>query len=109
MHEDQQARLEASSPGYRRTYRTRDWAAELLATGRFGPAHEQELHWSRELEWPLYERWLRSKSYVQAVPDLEGLVAAERASLSQAFPDGRIVEPFVVRLVVVRLASAHAA
>ena len=107
--EEQQARLEASSPGDRRTYRTRDWAGELLATGRFAQAHERTLRWSRELDWPLYERWLRSKSYVQALPDLEAFVSAERASLAAAFPDGLITEPFVVRLVTVRLASAHAA
>lgn len=105
--EDQQARLEASSPGYRRSYRTRDYAGELLGTGLLADADEQVLRWSRTLDWPTYERWLRSKSYVQALPDLDGFLAAERASLADAFPDGRIVEPFVVRLVTVRLASAH--
>ena len=105
--DDQQDRLEASSPGYRRSYRSRDYAAELVATGVFDDAEERTLRWSRELDWPTYERWLRSKSYVQALPDLDAFLAAERASLREAFPDGRIVEPFVVRLVVVRLASGH--
>ena len=102
--EDQQARLEASSPGYRRSYRTRDYTGELVVTGLFGDPDERTLRWSRTLDWPTYERWLRSKSYVQALPDLDAFLAAERASLEDAFPDGRIEEPFVVRLVVVRRA-----
>jgi hypothetical protein len=40
---------------------------------------------------------------VQALPDVEGFVAAERASLAEAFPDGTVVEPFSVRLVVAHL------
>jgi hypothetical protein len=55
------------------------------------------------LDWPTYEQWLRSKSYVQAMNDLEGFVAAERDSLAEAFPDGRIVEPFRTSLWVARL------
>jgi SAM-dependent methyltransferase len=99
-YEAQQARLEASSPGYTRSYRTRDWGAELQETGVFGAVRTWCGGWSRELDWPTYERWLRSKSYVQAVPDLEGFLAAERASVTAAFPGGRVSEPFEVRLVV---------
>lgn len=98
--DEQQDRLEALSPGYRRTYRTRDYGAELLATGRFAGVEHWTGSWSRELDWPLYERWLRSKSYVQAVPQLERFLDAERESLAAAFPTGRIVEPLEVRLVV---------
>ena len=58
--------------------------------------------WARELDWPTYERWLRSKSYVAALRDRDGFLAAERASLAEAFPDGRIVEPFRVQLVLAR-------
>jgi SAM-dependent methyltransferase len=96
----QQDRLEALSPGYSRTYRDAPYLEQLLATGRFVDGRTWTGAWQRVLDWPTYERWLRSKSYVQAVPDLEQFVAAERASLSAAFPDGRIVEPFRVRLVV---------
>ena len=99
-YEAQQERLEATSPGYTRGYRTRDDAALLRGTGRFADVRVATTRWQRELGWPLYERWLRSRSYVQAVPDLEAFLAAERASLARAFPDGRIVEPFVVRVVV---------
>jgi hypothetical protein len=56
--------------------------------------------WSRTLDLRTYERWLRSKSYVQALPDLDGFLGAERESLLRAFPDGRVVEPFEVHLVV---------
>jgi SAM-dependent methyltransferase len=95
----QQQRLEEANPRYRRQYRDRDYASELMATGHFGDVRTWTGSWRRELDWPTYERWLRSKSYVQAVDDVEALVAAERASLAEAFPDGRIVEPFSVRLV----------
>ena len=99
-YEAQQARLEAAGTGYRRTYRDRDHAAELRA--HFPAVEQWTGAWTRELDWPAYERWLRSKSYVAALPDREGFVAAERASLAQAFPDGRIVEPFEVTLVLAR-------
>ena len=99
--EAQQDHLEAVSPGYSRTYRDQPFLDGLLATGRFVDGRTWSGGWQRELDWPTYERWLRSKSYVQAVPDLETFLAVERASLAAAFPDGRIVEPFEVRLVVV--------
>lgn len=100
-YEDQQARLEASQTGYRRDYRDRahtDGLAEV-----FSDVREWTTSWSRTLDWPTYERWLRSKSYVDRLPDLPGFLAAERASLAEAFPDGRIVEPFTVRLVLARV------
>jgi SAM-dependent methyltransferase len=106
-YEEQQERLEASSPGYTRQYRTRDDAAELLRTGLFDDVRTWSGHWTREVDWPLYERWLRSRSYVQALPDVEAFVAAERASLAEAFPDGRIVEPFRTRLVHARVPPPH--
>ena len=97
-YEAQQARLEATSPGYTRGYRTRAYDDELR--GAFGEVRTWTGSWSRTLDWPTYERWLRSRSYVQAVPDLDAFLDAERASLAEAFPDGRVVEPFAVRLVV---------
>lgn len=98
--EAQQARLEAAGTGYRRTYRDRDHAAELRA--HFPVVEQWTGAWSRELDWPTYERWLRSKSYVAALPEPAAFLAAERASLTAAFPDGRIVEPFTVTLVCAR-------
>lgn len=100
----QQDRLEAGNPDYRRGYRDRDWATALMATGQFGSVVTFRHAWERVLDWPTYERWLRSKSYVQALDEpagpgsVEAFVAAERDSLHAAFPDGVIVEPFVVRL-----------
>lgn len=96
----QQQRLEAGNPRYTRTYRRTDHGAALMATGRFASVEHWTTSWQRELDWPLYERWLRSKSYVQALPDVEAFVAAERTSLLSAFPDGRIVEPFTTSLWV---------
>ena len=102
-YDEQQARLEADGSGYRRSYRARAYDEELVATGVFADVTTWTGTWTRELDWPTYERWLRSKSYVAALPDQEGFVAAERESLRRAFPAGRIVEPFRVRLVVALL------
>lgn len=100
-YDAQQARLEAAGTGYRRDYRTRD---DGVALGQvFGSVEQWSGRWTRELDWPTYERWLRSKSYVAALPDQTGFLAAERASLAAAFPDGRIVEPFLVHLLTARL------
>ena len=92
----QQDRLEAGNPLYSRGYREVDYAEQLAPwlTGR----PPVDITWSRTLSLDLYERWLRSKSYVQALPDVDGFVAACRADLLEAFPDGQVVEPFVTRL-----------
>ena len=101
-YDAQQDRLEAAGGGYRRTYRDRVYDGDLRATGAFTSVTTWTGSWSRTLDWPLYERWLRSKSYVSQLPDPEAFLAAERESLARAFPDGRIVEPFRVRLVLAR-------
>jgi ubiquinone/menaquinone biosynthesis C-methylase UbiE len=92
----QQDRLEAGNPLYTRRYRARDYGAELAEY--FAPVDRWSTTWERELDWPTYERWLRSKSYVQAMADVDRFVSAERESLAAAFPDGRIVEPFETTL-----------
>jgi SAM-dependent methyltransferase len=92
----QQDRLEAQNPRYRRSYRARDYGAELAPY--VTSVETWSTSWTRELDWPTYEQWLRSKSYVQALTDVEGFVSAERESLLGAFPDGRIIEPFRVSL-----------
>lgn len=96
----QQARLEAGNARYRRGYRERDYGAELSPW--FSSVQHWTAIWERTLDWPTYEQWLRSKSYVLALDDVEAFVAAERESLVDAFPDGRIVEPFEVSLWVAR-------
>ena len=98
-YEAQQARLEATGT-WERTYRTRPYDEELRAGGAFAHVTTWTGTWSRTLDLDLYERWLRSKSYVQELPDPAAFLAEERASLAQAFPDGRVVEPFRVRLVL---------
>lgn len=97
----QQARLEAGNPLYSRAYRQVDWAASLR--GSFARVETWTGSWERSLDWALYARWLRSKSYVQELADVEGFLAAEQESLAQAFPDGVIREPFEVRLLVARV------
>jgi SAM-dependent methyltransferase len=92
----QQDRLEAGNPSYTRGYRDVDYRAQL--SPQFAGPAPQEVPWQRTLSLDLYERWLRSKSYVQKLPDVEGFVAACRADLLEAFPDGQVVEPFVTRL-----------
>ncbi|MDP9183614.1 MAG: class I SAM-dependent methyltransferase [Actinomycetota bacterium] len=92
----QQDRIEAGNPHYRRAYREIDYRAQLSAL--FDGPPPAEIGWERTLSLDLYERWLRSKSYIQALPDVDAFVAASRADLLTAFPDGEIVEPFVTRL-----------
>jgi SAM-dependent methyltransferase len=92
----QQDRLEAANTRYHRGYRQVDYRAQLSPLFEGPPPGE--IRWERSLSLDLYERWLRSKSYVQALPDVEGFVSACRADLLQAFPDGVVVEPFVTRL-----------
>lgn len=92
----QQERLEAGNPRYERGYREVDYNALLAAWFTGDPP--LELPWSRRLSVDLYERWLRSKSYVQALPEVDAFVAASRADLLEAFPDGQVEEAFVTRL-----------
>ena len=94
--EAEQTRIEAGNPRYRRGYRQVDYAAQLA--DRFVTHPPYEIAWERRIPVDLYERWLRSKSYVQALPDVDGFVAACRADLLQEFPDGEVLEPFVTRV-----------
>jgi SAM-dependent methyltransferase len=96
----QQDRLEAANPRYSRDYRASDYGAQLAPY--FASVEHWTTQWERTLDWPTYERWLQSKSYVQALDDVGAFIAAERASLANAFPDGRIVEPFTVSLWIAR-------
>ena len=96
----QQDRIEAGNPRYTRRYRSRDYRDELRPY--FSSVEEWGTTWERTLDWSTYERWLRSKSYVQALDDVEAFINAERTSLAEAFPDGRIVEPFSVTLRIAR-------
>ncbi len=97
-YDAQQDRLETlSTTGYQRSYRTADYAGQLGE--HFSRVGTWTGSWEREQDWPTYERWLLSKSYVAALPDVAAFVAAERASLAAAFPDGVIREPFGVRLL----------
>lgn len=94
--EAEQARIEAGNPRYHRRYREVDYAQRLA--DRFVSSPPYEIAWERRIPVDLYERWLRSKSYVQALADVDGFVAACRADLLKAFPDGEVLEPFVTRL-----------
>ena len=92
----QQDRLEAGNPSYQRGYREVDYNARL---GHLFATEEPVLtRWSRTISLELYGRWLRSKSYVQELPDVDAFVSACLADLQDAFPDGQVVEPFVTRL-----------
>lgn len=102
----QQDLLEAGNPAYTRGYRDTDYAAPL--TPWFTCTDRAHIGWSRTLSPELYARWLRSKSYVQELPDVDGFVATCLAALAEAFPDGHIVEPFVTRLWRFDARPAHA-
>jgi SAM-dependent methyltransferase len=92
----QQDRLEAGNPLYTRGYREVDYNAQLGEW--FTTAPPTLIRWSRTLDLELYARWLRSKSYVQKLADIDGFVAACLDDLREVFPDGLVDEPFVTRL-----------
>jgi ubiquinone/menaquinone biosynthesis C-methylase UbiE len=92
----QQDRLEAGNPSYRRGYREIDYNAQLADL--FDTEPPTLIPWTRTIRLELYDSWLRSKSYVQELPDVDGFVAASLADLRDAFPDGEVHEPFVTRL-----------
>jgi SAM-dependent methyltransferase len=94
--EAQQDRLEAGNSAYERGYREVDYRAAL--SDLFDGPPPLEITWKRTIPVDLYERWLSSKSYVHRLPDVDGFLAACRADLLSAFPDGQVVEPFVTRL-----------
>lgn len=96
----QETLIEAANPAYRRGYRVRDRGADLVAAGWRGPITRWSTSWERQLDVPLYLRWLRSKSYVQEALDTEALVAAVEAVLVEQFPDGVVTEPFDLTLWV---------
>ena len=102
----QQDRLEAGNPDYTRGYRETDHGSQL--TPWFDVHDPVDLPWERTLSLDLYDRWLRSKSYVQRLPDVDAFVAACLADLRDAFPDGQVVEPFVTRLWRFDARPAHA-
>jgi SAM-dependent methyltransferase len=94
----QQDRLEAGNPLYARGYREVDYNAALSPW--FATQDPVLVSWSRTLGLELYDRWLRSKSYVQQLAGVDAFVAASLADLRAAFPDGQVSEPFVTRLWV---------
>ncbi len=103
----QHARIEAVNPGWGRgEHHNRPWVREFSSLG--WSVATAETPWVRTLPLEDYLVWMHSKSYVAAIAALHGsaalddFMAAERASLLEAFPDGRIVEPFVTELYVVR-------
>jgi SAM-dependent methyltransferase len=92
----QQDRLEAGNPAYSRGYREVDYNTPF--EGVFHTKPPTSLRWERTLSIELYERWLRSKSYVQELPDVDRFVEECKVDLQEAFPDGQVVEPFTVRI-----------
>ena len=92
----QQDRIEAGNPLYSRGYREVDYNPQLCEW--FTTHQPVLLRWSRAISLELYDRWLRSKSYVQKLADVDAFVAASLDDLRAVFPDGQVVEPFVTRL-----------
>jgi ubiquinone/menaquinone biosynthesis C-methylase UbiE len=107
----QHGRIEEANPGWGRgEHHNRPWVAEFNALG--WSVQTAITSWVRTLALEEYMVWMHSKSYVAAIAKLHGsaaleeFMAAERASLLEAFPDGQIVEPFVTELYVVRPPAA---
>lgn len=100
-YDDQQRRLQEMNPHYAATYRDRPEPEPLSTLGLFDRVDIRRFRWSRRITLEDYETWLRSKSYVAALGVREAeFLAAERASLAAAFPDGVVDEPFEVHLVL---------
>ena len=101
--ERQQARIRAANPAWDgNANHRRGWRAEFESFAC--SVQTAATPWVRVLALEDYLLWMRSKSYVAAIEPapLEEFMAAERAFLLQAFPDGQIIEPFVTELYVVR-------
>jgi SAM-dependent methyltransferase len=99
-YEDQQRRLEEMNPHYTRDYR--EPPVDPFSSA-FNDVEKFRTTWTRRIEIDDYLTWHRSKSYVAAIGErLPEFLAAERASMLEAFPDGVVVEPFEVLLVVAR-------
>ncbi|HEU0132901.1 MAG TPA: class I SAM-dependent methyltransferase [Mycobacteriales bacterium] len=97
----QQELLETLNDDYGRDYRVHDPALDLGDV--FGEVTVHTVPWVRRLDVPAYLTFLSSKSYVAALGDrLPAFLAAQRALLEEAFPDGVVAEPFVTRLWVAR-------
>jgi hypothetical protein len=97
----QQELLEVANESYSRDYRVHEVADDLRAA--FTEVRTAEVAWVRRLEIEAYLTYLASKSYVGALgPALPGFLDAQRAMLTETFPDGVVVEPFVTRLWVAR-------
>lgn len=96
----QHTRLLAANPAWGRgKHHDRDWVGEFRSLG--WAVQTAICTWSRTLPIEDYLTWMRSKSYVAAIGDGEAdFLAAERASLLDAFPGGDVVEPFATELYV---------
>lgn len=97
----QQDQLERAVEDYGRDYRVRDVTTDLRAA--FGTVETASVPWSRRLDVETYLTYLASKSYVAKLGDaLPAFLDSQRAVLTDAFPDGAVVEPFVTDLWVAR-------
>ncbi len=99
----QHLRLAAAKPDWGwGKHHDRPWVAEFESLGWTVQASISS--WSRSLSIADYLLWMRSKSYVAAIGGqrLEAFIAAEQASLEEAFPGGVVQEPFAAELYVAR-------
>jgi SAM-dependent methyltransferase len=93
--------LEAAIATYHRRYRAYDVPAGLRPA--FAGVETTEVPWVRRLDVETYVTFLASKSYVASLGDrTAAFLDEQRALLTEAFPDGTVVEPYVTRLWVAR-------
>ena len=95
----QQDRLEAGNPRYRRGYREVDYAARLAPHVHRRAAARDPPGRGRSRSTSTSGGCGRSPT-CRSCPTSTRFVAACRADLLEAFPDGQVVEPFVTRLVL---------
>lgn len=104
---EQEERIEAAaSPDWREV--SSPFAKEGM---EFGPDFDllvatHAFAWERTISLDRHLDNLVSKSYVAALPDRDAFLAAERAILSERFPDGYLTERFGTHMVTVIMPSA---
>lgn len=97
---EQSARLSAACPRY---HGYRPFGGSPRELSRFGlRVVTATLRWERRIPVETAVTDQGSRSYVAVLPpaDRQRVLAAERSALLERFPDGVVVEPYVVHLVV---------
>ncbi|MFD9128869.1 class I SAM-dependent methyltransferase [Kitasatospora sp. NPDC059571] len=99
---EQEQRLAAALPSYH--YYSGSPLAHAELSGHGLATQTVRLHWERRVTVDSHLDDLTSRSYVAVLPAEQRapVLAAERAALLAAFPDGLLTEPYLLELFVAR-------